>query len=146
MTDTAIANILKARGIYITPTRIIVFKIILEHKGTINAAQIHKLASFRLDRVSVYRALQAFLKKGLILTVPNSRGWPKYLIKNLAENKYHTKPDKTTIYFICTNCGAVKTTKTLKPIAQLLPGNHQIETCQLIVEGRCSDCSDLPLL
>jgi Fe2+ or Zn2+ uptake regulation protein len=142
MTDTAIVKILRQKGIYITTTRINVFRIILDHMGTINASQIQKLSLTKLDRVSVYRALQAFLKKGLIIKVPGSRGWPKYLIKNLKDLTDSAKPNKTTIYFICTQCGTIKTSKTLKHISGLLPNNHQVETCQLIIEGTCSDCTN----
>lgn len=143
MTETAIANILKQRGIYVTNTRIVVFKIMTEHKGPINASQIHKLSANKLDRISVYRTLQVFLKKDLILTIPNSKGWPKYLLKNISENKDSGKPKRMIIYFICRNCGKVETVKTLKHLAELTPSNHEVDTSQLILEGKCSDCNSV---
>lgn len=140
MTDTAIINILKQKGIYVTNTRVIVFKIMYEHKGMINASQIHKLAMFKLDRVSVYRTLQAFLKKDLIHTISSSKGWPKYLLKDFDENKDTVKPNQIQIYFICTNCGSVKQHKTYKHIPEIIPDNHQVTACQIILEGKCSTC------
>lgn len=141
MTDTAIINILKQKGIYVTNTRVIVFKIMYEHKGMINASQIHKLAKFKLDRVSVYRTLRAFLKKDLIHTISNSKGWPKYLIKNFDETKDTIRSNQIQTYFICTSCGLVKPHKIYKDIHEIIPANHQVNTCQLILEGKCSTCN-----
>lgn len=141
MTDTAIINILKQKGIYVTNTRVIVFKIMYEYKGMINASQIHKLAMYKLDRVSVYRTLQAFLKKDLVHIIPNSKGWPKYLIKNFDENKDTIRPNQIQIYFICNNCGLVKSHKVYKHIPEIIPANHQVNACQIILEGKCSACN-----
>jgi Fe2+ or Zn2+ uptake regulation protein len=143
MTEPAISNLFKKRGIYVTNTRLAVFKIMLEHKGTINATQIQKLSSSRLDRISVYRALQAFLKKKLIITIPGEKGWPKYLVRDLNENGDVTKPDRMIVYFVCRQCNKVETLRTFKHIAEMLPLNHEVDNCQLIIEGKCSNCSDV---
>jgi len=141
MTDTAITNYLKNKGIYVTSTRIMVYRIMSEHKGTINAAQIHKETMFKLDRVSVYRTLQIFLKKEIILVIPKAKGWPKYLVKNPDENKDAERPEQIIIYFTCNNCGAVKTNRIFRLSPELVPQNYKVRNCQIILDGRCSICN-----
>ena len=143
MTESAIINLLKKRGIYVTNTRIVVFNIMVEHKGPINASQIQKLSSSKLDRISVYRALQIFLKKKLIITIPGEKGWPKYMVRNFRENEDLTKPERLIVYFICKRCGKVETVKTFRHLAELTPENHLVDTSQLFLEGKCSDCNHL---
>jgi len=139
MTDTELITILKDRGIYVTNTRIAVFRIMHEHKGTINASQIHKLAPARLDRVSVYRALQAFHKKGLIAEIPGTKGWPKYLVTNTGNNKTN-KASRVQVYFVCRKCGTVEAGKTFHSIDEFLPDKREVSNCELILEGICSSC------
>lgn len=141
MNDQAISNLLKKIGIYVTSTRLAVFKIMFEHKGAINASQIQKLSSDKLDRISVYRALQAFLKKKLIIMIPGEKGWPKYLLRDWKESSDLFKPERMMVYFLCKKCGKVETIKTFRQLSELTPENHQVDTSQLILEGKCSDCT-----
>lgn len=141
MTETAIINILKQKGIYITHTRVIVFKTLLSHIGAANAAEIHRLAPLKLDRVSVYRTLQVFLKKGLISLAPNSNGWPQYLIKDLAPPGTSIEPNKIATYFICRNCGAIKPIKIFNLVSDLVPQGYQVDSCQVILKGKCEHCN-----
>lgn len=140
MAEKKISEILRQKGIYITNTRIKVYKIMLEQKGTINASQIQKLTLFQLDRISIYRALKIFLKKGLIYRIPNSKGWPKYLVKNVHEEQNHPLNGMKAVHFICRVCGTVKTTKTIKQFPELMPVGYTIDNCEVIMEGKCDNC------
>ncbi len=138
--NTEIIGLLKNKSIYVTNTRIMVFRIMYEHKGTINASQILKIALGKLDRASVYRALQVFMKKRLIAVVPGSKGWPKYLLINPAISCDTGRTNKVLIYYVCKKCGAVEVGKMYRNISEFIPDKREIAGCQLILEGVCSSC------
>ena len=141
LTDSDITIILKKKGIYVTNTRITVYRTMYEHKASINTSQIQKLASAKLDRVSVYRALQAFRKKGLIAEIPGTRGWPRYVLTNTSAAEVSDKTSRVNIYFICRSCGAIEASKTCRNLAEFVPVKLDMYKAELLLEGVCSNCS-----
>ncbi|MBL7703294.1 MAG: hypothetical protein JNM14_13675 [Ferruginibacter sp.] len=142
MTDAAITEILKNKGIYVTTTRVKVYRIMLEQRVPVNAAQIHKISAPQLDRVSVYRALQVFVQKGIISTLPRSKGWPLYLLKKSNLPNDPVKPGDINIYFTCSSCGRLTTQKAYALNTQLVPANYIVNRCQVILEGICTSCQE----
>ncbi len=138
MDDKIIAAILKQHDVYVTHTRLLVFKVMQEHKGTINVSELHKLTAFKLNRISVYRTLQLFLKKGLIFYVPDPIGWPKYIIKDFSANR--TILQDTQAYYLCEECGVVQIIELVKDITDAIPMDLKVNSCQIILEGKCIAC------
>lgn len=125
--------ILKASGLSVTQPRLAVFKALLGQEPL----SMHELAERvgKVDRASVYRAVELFENLGVIHRV--SIGW-KYkleLTDKFAEHHHH---------LTCTNCGRttpINETELEALITKLAashgfsPLSHQIE-----IQGLCRDC------
>lgn len=140
MTDDELINILKRKGIYITVTRITVLRTLVSHIGAIGTSDIQRLTPGRLDRVSVYRTLQLFLKKGLIETAPGNAGWPQYFTRELPGAGAVIEPGKIAGYFICKTCGTITTAKVFNVLTDFAPAGYQAESCQVVLKGKCNTC------
>jgi Fur family ferric uptake transcriptional regulator len=137
LNDHTIMHMLKELGVYVTQNRVAVLKIFLQCPGAISVSRICKLSAIKLDRVSVYRTLQAFVDKNLILLVPNAQGKPHYILKanpGLAHQN-------GAAFFICASCGDSELlSDTVEINHNHLPGHHIVKTQYLVLEGFCQKC------
>jgi|GEM_PF-966383 len=137
LNDHTIIHMLKELGVYVTQNRVAVLKVFLQCSGAISVSRIRKLAAIKLDRVSVYRTLQAFVDKKLILIVPNAQGKPHYILKanpGLAHQN-------GAAFFICTGCGDSELLPdTVEINHDHLSGYHIVKSQYLVLEGFCQKC------
>lgn len=139
LNDHTIISFLKELGVYVTQNRIVVLKVLMQCPGAVSVATIRKLAEVKLDRVSVYRTLQSFLDKGLLLVIPNVSGIPHYTL--IGQTNFEKRDGSA--FFICTRCGT----------AALLPGKikvkhppsfdqraNTIRSRYIVLEGLCNKC------
>lgn len=137
--DQVIITTLRKHSAYVTQTRISVLKVLSQSRSSISLSHIRKLSPVALDRVSVYRTLQLFLKKGLIQTVPNSKGNCRYILKEFL-NRSSSPSASHFVHFICNNCGYTELIEQAVPLVFDKPGNHQVNNCYILLEGICSEC------
>lgn len=135
--EHTICERLKQLHIYRTITRTTVLNILHRYKGGISLSRIRAVSDTALDRVSVYRTLQLFIKKGLVLRIPTSSGNPRYMLKE--------EPGKEKnlfqVYYICKQCSYTELLDTPPlrlPVKK--PTGHSVMTCTVVVEGICRDC------
>lgn len=140
VTDQTIIAILKEHSAYVTPTRIAVMKVLAENKGGISVSRIRKLSVIGLDRSSVHRTLQFLLKKGLILTVPNSKGNMRYIVKNFVAPKRVLPGKDPLVYFVCSKCGATELIEQATALSIKVPDNYQVNKSNVVLEGLCDKC------
>lgn len=140
MDDQDIIITLKKHSAYVTQNRIAVLKVFLQSRTSISVSRVRKLAPVALDRISVYRTLQFFLRKGLIQTVPNSRGNPQYILSDFLKPSSLNLTSDQLVYFICNNCGHTELIAQSDPPVFRKPGNHQVNNCYIVLEGLCSKC------
>lgn len=140
-TDEAITRFLKRKGAYVTTTRMTVLRIMLSQHGPVTLADINKLSKKKLDRVSVYRTLQLFLKKEIILLARNGNGWPHYIVNERPLTERELEPATVSCWFICNTCEKVKPVRIYKPLPDMAPAGHLVTHCQLILKGSCADCA-----
>lgn len=138
--DQEIINTLKKHSAYVTQNRIAVLKIFLQNHISISVSRIRKLSTVELDRISIYRTLQFFLKKGLIRMVPNSRGNPHYILTDLLQPSSLSSAKDHIVYFICTSCGHTELIEQRSAPVFNKPGNHKVSNCYVVMEGLCSKC------
>ena len=72
--------ILKQHCLAITKPRIKILALFHESENALENSLIEKKTQYRLDRITVYRTLQAFLKKGIIHTVPTYDSFVRYAL------------------------------------------------------------------
>lgn len=135
---------LKEHHVHLTQNRIAVYKLLTESKTALSVTVIMKQSETLLDRISVYRALRYFLKKGIVEVVPNNKGNARYILassnKEVVKNR-----DTKCAYFVCSCCQ--HTELILEPVNIKLDSltKHQVSKYSLILEGLCNNCKELLL-
>ncbi len=137
--EQVIRKKLQKYRVQLTQNRIAVFKLLTESKTAMSVSQIMKQPGLSLDRISVYRALQCFFKKGIVEIVPNSKGNAKYILAASGKDDFKSR-DTACAYFVCSGCQ--RTEQVLVPVN--IPFNslaeYQINKYCLVAEGLCSKC------
>ncbi len=96
------------------------------------------MRSTRMNRVSVYRALDSFVSVGLVHRVfLNERTWA-------FETADRCERDRCHPHFTCRRCGLVTCmTKVTVPLARGLPKGLIAERQKVHIEGLCASCASL---
>jgi Fur family ferric uptake transcriptional regulator len=92
-----------------------------------------------LDRVTVYRTLKTFLKKGLIHKVLDDQGSLKYALcrENCSSKEHH----HDHIHFKCSRCGQTNCLDIDVPKVKL-PKEYRIQEVNFLIQGICYQCSN----
>jgi Fur family transcriptional regulator, ferric uptake regulator len=136
LNEHTVTHALKELGVYVTQNRIAVMKVLMHCTGAISVTTIRRLADIKLDRVSVYRTLQAFFTKGVLLVIPNSTGIPHYMLKP----PDGSPPSPDGVFFICSACGNSERLPDAVEIKHPPLHKHTINNRYLVMEGICLNC------
>ena len=128
--------VLKNNNLRLTGSRKEILAVLQRSVYALSHTEIEKSLPSHLDRITVYRTLQSFMKKGLIHTVtdPHSRA-AKYLYNNpgLPEQHAHFKCRSCKI-LICLDT-PIFSAKSMK-----FPEGYKAEIYSLVIEGLCDQC------
>jgi Fur family ferric uptake transcriptional regulator len=91
----------------------------------------------RLDRVTLYRVLDALVAAGLAMKAVDARGVSRFSTSD-PQRAHHSH-----VHFRCTGCGGVFCLKAPPPIAPRLPRGFRLEAIEFDVSGICADCNRL---
>ena len=138
--DHTIIERLKKHSIGITKNRVIIFKLFLEHKDALSISYINKNFTTIVDRVTIYRALKLFLKKGLLLKVPNTEIETTYCF-NEKEVFAEKKCNNQLAYLICTDCKSVTLISDFNFHPLIFPSHLNVKQCRIFIEGACKNCT-----
>jgi len=93
-----------------------------------------------VDKVTVYRSLDSFEKKGLIHNVPDKRNLKRYALCKHEECS-STSHNDNHVHFICFACEQTFCLDKIKsPDLSSLKG-YYIKNLNLTLEGYCNDCN-----
>ena len=93
-----------------------------------------------IDKVTVYRSLDSFEKKGLIHNVPDKRNLKRYALCN-HEKCSSTNHNDNHSHFICFACEQTFCLDQIKlPDLSYLKG-YYIKNLKLTLEGYCNKCN-----
>lgn len=132
------AQILRKAGLKATGLRIEILQVLLEapeplaHRDVLN-----RVGPKSTDRVSVYRALQAFVDKGIAHRVVTADRVGRFALS--AKDRDHPLHP----HFLCRSCGRVECLTRIR-IPSVIPGKigHRIEEQSWYMRGVCSACLD----
>jgi Fur family transcriptional regulator, ferric uptake regulator len=129
---------LKQHHLTITKARIKILELFQISENALENYLIEKKTQHQFDRITVYRTLQAFLKKGIIHTIPTYDNSVRYALCK-ADCDEHAHHDNH-LHFICEKCGkTICLDKTDISIIQL-PKNYTIRKADAILTGICNVC------
>jgi len=131
-------KILKAAGLRRTPGRTEIIELLLQAEQPLTQEEITtKLSTDSLDKVTVYRALDAFLSVGIVHRIETGNRVWRYAVCSCGSRK-HCHP-----HFICKSCGRVECLTGVKmPIVTEIKPGYQVEEQETYVKGLCVECSN----
>ena len=133
------AALLKENKLKATPTRLLVLEVLRKATGPRSADEIHSLAqSVRpIDRVTVYRILDAFYNAGLLeRTRAGGQAWLYHLAAVLGHDNHP--------HFHCSGCGALQclppdtVNVDLERLKSIFPA--QLDHLSISLDGVCPSC------
>ncbi|WP_044205410.1 Fur family transcriptional regulator [Flammeovirga sp. OC4] len=136
-TEQKILELLSNNGIRKTNFRIELLELFYKNKHGLSHRDIKEAIECMPDKVTIYRALDTFMEKGIIHKVPDINNVSRYaLTKNKCENTHHNHA-----HFICNTCKKTFCMDDIQiPNVQNAQG-FKISSVKLILEGECSECS-----
>ncbi len=136
--DQHIEDILISRKVQPTAMRVLVLDFLLKQKAAASLSDIE--GSFaRSDRVTIYRTLKTFEKKGLIHSIQDGAVTKYAICQNDCNGQSH---QDTHLHFYCTRCKETVCLPAVKIPGITVPGNYMIAELSLIARGVCGKCSD----
>ena len=133
-----IQNLLSAHGIRKTRFRVELLGVFMESKYGLSFKDIKGRIRSTQDKVTIYRALDAFLDRGLIHKVPAKNNISKYALctEECSEKIY----EQDHAHFICTQCGNTFCMGDIElPVVKEIKG-YKVKKYKLTLEGDCPDC------
>ncbi len=129
--------LLKAAGFKATPGRLQLLEVLNKESEPLTVLEIQKRLRGKLNEVTLYRALEAFAKAGLVRRVDLNHDHAHYELA--AGRKHHD-------HVVCTNCGTVEDIEgcALAPLEKkaLVQSNFlSIYSHNLEFFGLCRTCS-----
>ena len=136
VTDQIIKQRLRDHCLHITRSRIEILSLIYSLEGAVSTGVITEASGYSFDRITVYRTLQVFYRKGILKLVPNTHGIVEFLLCDEAGGG-EIKPCPPAI-FICDHCNhqlALQLNDVLSLRVFLLGSLREI-----VIKGLCVSC------
>lgn len=133
-------NRLRARNLKATTTRLAVLSALANSTQAMPQSAIQQALS-SVDRVTLYRTIQALTESGIIHKAMVEEGETYYALcspKCTPEQHQHKH-----IHFKCTQCQQVTCVRANQAIHLTIPG-HQIHDFDITATGICEACSPAP--
>ena len=136
MTD--LESVLHQHGLRKTTFRKELLSLFFDARSSLTAEEIKSKVGGTNDKVTIYRALDAFNKNGLIHRVPDKRNLTRYALCRTecsANEHIHNHA-----HFICNNCNETFCIDEIEvPVIKDSKG-FNIKSSKLTLEGDCPDC------
>lgn len=130
---------LNEKNIRPTVIRLLVLETLDGQKAAISLSDIEK--SFeRSDRITLYRTIKTFQKKGLVHSIDDGSGAPKYA---LCERDCNCDIERDLhVHFHCRVCNDTFCLPKYKIPEIDLPERFRPEEANLVVKGICGNCAN----
>ncbi len=134
---TSSDQILKAHYLRLTPGRQAILRLFLKKNHALSHGDVERWLQPRYDRVTVYRTLRTFLKRGIIHKVLDDEGALKYALCTEACSSAAHHHDH--VHFKCSKCGETSCLEVEIPDIKL-PRGYQVAERNLLIQGICRKC------
>jgi Fur family ferric uptake transcriptional regulator len=126
---------LKKHRISVTRTRLAMLDIFLRSNEALTHNDFLRSPSLRFDRTTVFRTLNLFVEKRMILRIPATDGVNRYLLQQPATFVHST--------FICSRCKKIIPLKNIVPPKVKLPKGFKQQNVDIMVRGLCDSCKSM---
>lgn len=129
--------ILTNKDVNPTAMRLLVLDYLLRQSSAISLSDLEKGLE-PSDRVTIYRALKKFEEKGLVHSIDDGSGAPKYaLCEKECEAGHH---HDLHVHFFCNACKETSCLPKSHIPQVVLPEGFASEEVSLMVKGTCNKC------
>lgn len=135
-----VENILISKEINPTPNRMLVLNFMLDQQAATSLSDIERELT-PIDRVSVYRTLKKFQEKGLVHSIEDGTGVPKYAI--CAEECDSQAHQDLHPHFYCSSCRETFCLPATTIPTMKLPESFRADEVDLIIKGLCNKCNSI---
>lgn len=141
--ENIIAEILKSGNLSVTTSRKKILSMFLHADGALSHADIEQEADEKMDRITIYRTLQAFVQKGIIHIIPTMDNSIRYALckDECSEGHHHDEH----VHFVCDQCNTTYCLDQIDVPHIKLPTGFTESQTEVIVNGLCSKCKHNPL-
>ncbi|MBI3115321.1 MAG: transcriptional repressor [Candidatus Kerfeldbacteria bacterium] len=127
--------LLRRAKLKVTPTRVALLRILASAKHPLSIAKIARALRQSADRVTLYRALDALAKAGIVRRIDLQHGHAHY---ELAQDDHH--------HLVCTSCGRTASIRlphrlTVSPVTLRRTGFARVTRHALEFFGLCRSCA-----
>lgn len=134
---TKIKELLTKADLKHTPVREQILELFLNSAHVLSFQDLQARSAVRLDKVTVYRTLHTFVRKGLLHEVPDAKGMQKYgLCSDYCPQHVHQEDH---IHFSCAQCGQTFCLD-LRVVLPPLPMGYVMHGALTTVTGVCREC------
>ena len=137
---STIENILRNKGLRVTSTRKSVLDAIVKFDSALTHTELEKKLINQLDRVTLYRVLDAFHNAGILHRFSDIEGATRYAMCEFDDCDKNHQND-SHMHFRCLKCGKVSCLHEIKPPDIHLPKGYEMTNITLNAEGFCKNCS-----
>lgn len=131
-----IEKIIQERDIKPTAMRILILKNILRFSRAFSLNDLETELE-TVDKSTVFRTLNLFMKNNLLHTIDDGSGSLKYA---LCDDNCECMPEQQHVHFYCTRCKKSTCLRNIPiPIVDL-PKNISVESITYVVKGICNKC------
>lgn len=135
--QTKTASLLQTAGVKPTRARVALMRVLLDAEAPLtHESIIQRLAITRVNRVTVYRALQALVDAGLAQRIEvGDRTWRFSACDPLDSAKGHP-------HFFCRLCGRMECLRSIpSPEIGAAPPGCLVEAQEVVLRGLCAQCA-----
>lgn len=140
MGKTDIDSKTQAHGLKNTPFRNELLNLFHKARASLMVEEIKNMLKTSKDKVTIYRALEAFEQNGLIHRVPDSDNLIRYALCQSGCDKHHHRHNHA--HFICNICNETYCMDHIKTPEVEVVDNFKVLNSKLTLEGICSYCQE----
>ncbi len=125
--------ILKQYRVSITKARVVMLDYFLQTHEALTQQYFLNSPSFHLDRTTIFRTLNLFVEKKILLRIPSADGINRYLMLQTKDSVYSN--------FVCKNCKKIIPLEIIAHPKLKLPKGFKFQSTEISVSGLCGSCS-----
>jgi len=134
-----VPELLRSKGFRITALRTDLLGLLLRSDRALTQTEVEERLSVAVDRVTVFRALNAFEEAGIVHRVLDGAGTSCFAA--CASECEHGNHKDAHAHFHCRACGSVYCLPTVAMSTVKVPRGFKVEQGQLELQGTCKACA-----
>ncbi|MBX3239246.1 MAG: hypothetical protein KIT80_18335 [Chitinophagaceae bacterium] len=134
--ETIFKNILKTKKVYITQNRVDLLKTFIQSDKLLDFGILAHTLHPDMDRVIIFRNLNLFVHKNLIMKIPDVNGKLYYTLNNRKDDLKQV----VEVVIFCDKCHSIFWSRRKNRVRISLPSGFSNHTETIVVKGTCRDC------